>query len=733
MAWNSLPDFIRDPTSGTDCFRRLQYLKRTCSRDISASSALGVLNDYALYKSTHSLTHSLCVHVSADRSCSLTADGVHDEFGEGQVRLHETSPSTTAAPPSPGAQAPARDVSVPDDVTTSRDRRDDVSGAGAPAARSGSPSSEVEFILDSLRDCTVTYSGEFTLRRVFSLHEEELQQACQHDATGSSGLGPDHHGLVGTTQAGGLGTWTLPLAPRRPTGGKTAHLMSSAALRRLNGVTQVATSPPYNNRDCSWRLRDHGGLRLASNSVSAITPGPADTQPDQLSTSSARTDAVPSTNARAEEDQLARVEALPALGSLDRNRPRIDDALTTSCRPGDLSSTHDACSRRSAAQTRDTYVNIHKDETRSESASVSSAAAKIENVQQRESGLSATPETARGRSRTLGVVGTTGLPPVQRSSSSRDDASRAPLPPRLAPYRARSSTPCAPPRSGDAVGLTSVVASRTSSCEVLVDELEDRRLNCDLITTPRRGVTRRSSCASSCAASETDSSSVTAPWSVCDDLLDHSDDLLVADHSLLDRLLLRLHHSPSSARRPSVTRTSTVSSWSSSDDEEDLNEVDPAHRPGTVWRLPCTSLLSSLTDLASDSSDFELGSSLSQLVMTRGKTSPPPGKSTRHPGTNHDRVWSSETASCGDLSHLDQHTVHNRRPSPVNPRDWLLESHDRRPPRPAVAGTDSMSCGEVVKSSCAAAAAELTGPISESQPAQIQVATTSRIITVTDR
>ena len=35
------------------------YLKRTCARVTSASSALGVLNDYALYKSTHSLTHSL--------------------------------------------------------------------------------------------------------------------------------------------------------------------------------------------------------------------------------------------------------------------------------------------------------------------------------------------------------------------------------------------------------------------------------------------------------------------------------------------------------------------------------------------------------------------------------------------------------------------------------------------------------------------------------------------------
>jgi len=35
------------------------YLKRTCSRVTSASSALAVPNDCALYKSTHSLTHSL--------------------------------------------------------------------------------------------------------------------------------------------------------------------------------------------------------------------------------------------------------------------------------------------------------------------------------------------------------------------------------------------------------------------------------------------------------------------------------------------------------------------------------------------------------------------------------------------------------------------------------------------------------------------------------------------------
>ena len=34
------------------------YLKRTSSRDTSAPSALGVLNDYALYKSKHSLTQA---------------------------------------------------------------------------------------------------------------------------------------------------------------------------------------------------------------------------------------------------------------------------------------------------------------------------------------------------------------------------------------------------------------------------------------------------------------------------------------------------------------------------------------------------------------------------------------------------------------------------------------------------------------------------------------------------
>jgi len=39
-AWNSLPDFTRDPTSSTDCLG--VYSKRTCSRVTSASSATAV-------------------------------------------------------------------------------------------------------------------------------------------------------------------------------------------------------------------------------------------------------------------------------------------------------------------------------------------------------------------------------------------------------------------------------------------------------------------------------------------------------------------------------------------------------------------------------------------------------------------------------------------------------------------------------------------------------------------
>ena len=62
MAWNSLPDFIRGIQRAAQTVLGV-YLKRTCSRVTSASSALGVLNDYVLYISTHALTHSLTLAI----------------------------------------------------------------------------------------------------------------------------------------------------------------------------------------------------------------------------------------------------------------------------------------------------------------------------------------------------------------------------------------------------------------------------------------------------------------------------------------------------------------------------------------------------------------------------------------------------------------------------------------------------------------------------------------------
>ena len=42
------------------------HLKRTCSRVTSVSSALGVLNEYALYKSTHSLNVDVWIYAYVD-------------------------------------------------------------------------------------------------------------------------------------------------------------------------------------------------------------------------------------------------------------------------------------------------------------------------------------------------------------------------------------------------------------------------------------------------------------------------------------------------------------------------------------------------------------------------------------------------------------------------------------------------------------------------------------------
>jgi len=51
------------------------YLKRTCSCITSASNTLGVLNDYALYKSMQSLTQCYTVCI-ADRMQSVGLSGV---------------------------------------------------------------------------------------------------------------------------------------------------------------------------------------------------------------------------------------------------------------------------------------------------------------------------------------------------------------------------------------------------------------------------------------------------------------------------------------------------------------------------------------------------------------------------------------------------------------------------------------------------------------------------------
>ena len=64
-------DLELNPMNSVDCLG--VYLKRICSRVTSASSALGVLDDYALYKSTHSLTHLKHSSLGPRESTSLTA------------------------------------------------------------------------------------------------------------------------------------------------------------------------------------------------------------------------------------------------------------------------------------------------------------------------------------------------------------------------------------------------------------------------------------------------------------------------------------------------------------------------------------------------------------------------------------------------------------------------------------------------------------------------------------
>ena len=60
---HSRADFIRGIQRAAQTVLGV-YVERTCSRVTSASSALAVLNDYALYESTHSITRSLTTSVS---------------------------------------------------------------------------------------------------------------------------------------------------------------------------------------------------------------------------------------------------------------------------------------------------------------------------------------------------------------------------------------------------------------------------------------------------------------------------------------------------------------------------------------------------------------------------------------------------------------------------------------------------------------------------------------------
>ena len=73
VAYSCFPNIYRNSTESPEERSKLVYLKRACSRVTSASSALGVLNDYALYKSTHSLTHSVAAKLACGSSSNSTA------------------------------------------------------------------------------------------------------------------------------------------------------------------------------------------------------------------------------------------------------------------------------------------------------------------------------------------------------------------------------------------------------------------------------------------------------------------------------------------------------------------------------------------------------------------------------------------------------------------------------------------------------------------------------------
>lgn len=265
-------------------------------------------------------------------------------------------------------------------------------------------------------------------------------------------------------------------------------------------------------------------------------------------------------------------------------------------------------------------------------------------------------------------------------------------------------------------GLTTVGVSRTSSCEVLVDDDASQRL--DDVTTRRAGVSlsRRSSPTSSAAddISETDS---LAAYSE-----DQNDDQVT--DSLLDHLLMRLQCpvTPDDSSEQCLFAQTSVGlySFSSSDDDDEVDlssAVDAAVQrttAGPVWVAhKHNSLLSSLNDISSDS-DIELGSSLSHLmIVTPGKD--PHRKSPHHnPFLFRGRV-PMQAASVGDLSHHTDDRLNKY-------RDWL-DDCNYIPPRETHASEISVNSEAI----CSTTNTGLAAPITESQPAEVHVARTSRI------
>jgi len=634
------------------------------------------------------------VGVYIDRRCSLS--GVYDRDAEVVLETTDSAP-----PPPPPLRMSGRCSA---DESDDDDDDDDVTAS----ARSRSPSSDVENILDSLRDTTTTYYGDFTLRRVFSLEEELVSHhTVDDDASDSAVLRKPKT----TSMQAALGgqeddrrsmqtTWTLPLA-RRLTPAAVGKTLTRV-FRQFNGFAQARTA--VDDGDSS-RLPDKS---VVSASATAMIHSPVNIVDHLSTTPSSRPDIVPSTSRSVEKDREAMEQAL-------RVQTVHVDGSTATC-DGLASADND-----SIKQTKNGGVRGQTNQTRSATTSFSCASVKVDEVQQRDLEVSGShcsrSDVVSGSPSQSTATATDEFPQskadvtptvksVQRSSSNRD-ASRPPIQPRpSSPNGARWRRSATPSRTSvDCLpGLTTIGASRTSSCEVLVDD-DDSRLS-DIITR-RSGVSRRSSLASS-AADDGDSTAASETDSLAACVVDVDDSV---SNSLLDRLLMRLRSTPrdssSSRGRPPSAQTSMSSS---SDEETDPHSaVDVTVQrvlPSCVRRKHC-SLLSSLDDFTSDS-DFELGSSLSQLMVTSGNF--PHHSSAAH---NYDRL-SGTAASIADLP---RHTGDQLNKY----REWL-ENYTNLAPRPAL-NTGRLDNWELVNS----ATTGLSAPITESQAVQTHVARTSRI------